>query len=54
MKQIHEGACDVFLEQMLERAHDVREENKWNHINMEKSLLHGNATQYFPAVLWGF
>lgn len=42
-KQTHERACNVFLEQMVERTHDVWKEYKWNPINSERFLLHCNA-----------
>ena len=39
-----EGACDVLLEQMLERVCDVWEESKWNPTDSERLFLHCDAT----------
>lgn len=42
-EQTHEKACDVLLEWTLDGACDVWKECKWNPINNERWLLHGNT-----------
>jgi hypothetical protein len=50
LRQIHERACDILLEQTLERECDVWKEYKWNSIHREGLLLHCDTMEHFAGL----